>query len=921
MQIIKSLYSSLLNRTLQVHGTYVAFFSVGFFFRLSDGKLLLDPKGWEAMVKGGYGMSNFDEAVRKDVGEFIVLGKAIAPAGKAVRQLPVQVRVGSIEKRLIVSGRRDWESVTGTLGQPGEFVVQDIGYEYTYGGSVFTENPVGIGAEVKTLVSEFSGQPLPQVEYPGDPMVARNRPVKPASFSQVQVAWPQRQKYAGTYDERYLRNDMPGFARDLDWRFFQIAAPDQWNQGYWKTDEAFEIHHMNEKMPLIKGRLPGVVARCFVNKVDEGESCLSEIPLQLDTVWLCPNDDLGWVLFRGSTGTDSLFTENITAVLCALENANDARRPLAYYENEYRLRSDPNERFKYLMYEAPLLPDGFTPDLSELLGEEMAGEINTFADAMKLHAEAQKKVAAAQFPEGLNARPNTETPPLVAGLDEAKIQALIDKAFPPLKDAAGKVVGIDMPHMDLRALDELKAYFRDVQQAGKADMLLQLKTQRAQLAQQPATEITIAMMASLDEAIDAVQTGPKLTRPTLSTQQIALQEFIEQSRQRVAKLIAAGQATKEQLDKLETDYVEMEKKLAFAALSIMQTYRDGAHLSARSTSPHPGQEDGKRKELIARHSKGLSCKGMDLAFCDLSNLDLSGIDLSGAFLENVVIHDTKLTGANLENAVMAYSDIMNADFSGANLVGANLGSATIKNVAFLDTRTDAIILAQSALEQCTFRQCLLSKKLDGMLDTRLHSCSFSQCDMTGLTLNANTLEYCRFDQCVLSDANLIKVNAKHAVFNECMLNATNLIECDLQFATFNRCSMKNARFLAGSRLQRATFTHSDISESNFRECQADFAVFTSTTAHLTDFSGAQLKNCIFDKINSHQMQMTGAQLADSSFRRANLFGVSLMQADIRRCNFFEANLYSANFLNATLGNNEFVGAQLGNTILKDWRPA
>lgn len=926
MQIIKSLYSSLLNRTLQVHGTYVAFFSVGFFFRLSDGKLLLDPKGWEAMVKGGYGMSNFDEAVRKDAAEFIVLGKAIAPAGKVVRQLPVQVRVGPVEKRLIVSGKRDWESITGTLGQPGEFVVQDIGYEYAYGGAAFPENPVGMGAEIKELVSGFSGQPLPQVEYANDPMLSRNRPIKPASFSQVQVAWTQRQKYAGTYDDRYLQKDMPGFARDLDWRFFQIAAPDQWHQGYWKADEAFEILHMNEKMPLLKGHLPGVVARCFVNKLnagktDEGGNNFSEIPLQLDTVWLCPNDDLGWVLFRGSTGTDSLFTEDITAVLCALENASDARRPLTYYENEYRLRSDPEERFKYLMYEAPLLPDGFTPDLGELLGEEKAGEINTFASAMKLHAESQKKAVAAEFPEVLKTASNIDTPPLAAGLDESKIQALIDKAFPPLKDAAGKVVGIDMPHMDMRALDELKAYFQGVQQAGKAEMLLQLRTQRAQLAQQIPNETTNASIASLDTAIKAAESGPPLTRPTLSAQQIALKDIIAQSRQRVATLVAAGQATKEQLDKLEAEYADVEKKLNDAEISVMQNYRMSAHLCARSTSPHAGQEALKRKELIERFRQGLSCKGMDLAFCDLSNLDLAGIDLSDAFLENSILHNTRLIGANLENVVMAYADIMNTDFSNANLCNANLGAATIRSSTFRDTRTDALTMGKSALEQCAFSRCVLSKKLDGMLDTALKSCSFTACDMKGLTWNGNTLADCRFEQCLLSEANLIKVNANHAVFSECTLNATNLIECNLQDAAFTRCLMKNARFLAGSRLHRATFSHSDISESNFRECQADAAEFIGATAHMTDFSGARLSNCVFDKINSNQMQMTSATLKGSSFRRANLFGVSLMKADIRSCNFFEANLYSANFLNATLGNNEFLGAQLGNTILKDWRPA
>ena len=38
----------------------------------------------------------------------------------------------------------------------------------------------------------------------------------------------QRVKYRGTYDANYLKEQSPGYAPDLDWRYFNLAPQDQW---------------------------------------------------------------------------------------------------------------------------------------------------------------------------------------------------------------------------------------------------------------------------------------------------------------------------------------------------------------------------------------------------------------------------------------------------------------------------------------------------------------------------------------------------------------------------------------------------------------------------------------------------------------------------------------------------------------------
>ena len=66
-------------------------------------------------------------------------------------------------------------------------------------------------------VVEAIGQP---VKFPGDKY-------DPMALGPLGRGWAQRACHAGTYDERWLKDDFPFLPKDFDERYYQAAPEDQ----------------------------------------------------------------------------------------------------------------------------------------------------------------------------------------------------------------------------------------------------------------------------------------------------------------------------------------------------------------------------------------------------------------------------------------------------------------------------------------------------------------------------------------------------------------------------------------------------------------------------------------------------------------------------------------------------------------------
>ena len=180
--------------------------------------------------------------------DVLVDASAHAPKGRAAPTVPVSLRVGDLEKTLLVHGTRVYYrgAVGMTLTAPKPFLKHPIHYEWAFGGmdmvnpdprkqGIDARNPVGKGFAVDAR--RLENQPAHAIEYPhGKP-----EKVGPAGFGPISSAWSPRLELAGTYDEPWEKSKKPLLPDDYDERFALGAPADQRPSRALRGGETFTV--------------------------------------------------------------------------------------------------------------------------------------------------------------------------------------------------------------------------------------------------------------------------------------------------------------------------------------------------------------------------------------------------------------------------------------------------------------------------------------------------------------------------------------------------------------------------------------------------------------------------------------------------------------------------------------------------------
>jgi hypothetical protein len=251
-------YAAERNWTRDKHGVHHWLVAVKATFDIAaDGRLKLADEQLPPLLapefRGDLGTSSLrldsDLLAPKPGTDVVVDAHAHAPGGKPAATVPVVLRVGSIEKQLLVHGMRVYyRGVVGlTTSAPRPFTSRPIHYEWAFGGSdtahadarkhrIDPRNPVGKGFAVDT--GRLVDQPAHSVEYPS------GNPAKtgPAGFGPIASFWSPRLELAGTYDERWTKSKKPLLPDNYDERFAFSAPVDQ-----------------RPSKPLVGGELVGLV--------------------------------------------------------------------------------------------------------------------------------------------------------------------------------------------------------------------------------------------------------------------------------------------------------------------------------------------------------------------------------------------------------------------------------------------------------------------------------------------------------------------------------------------------------------------------------------------------------------------------------------------------------------------------------------
>jgi hypothetical protein len=185
-------------------------------------------------------MHEIDFAPRKHVCDVLLVGSAHAPQGRQVARMRAGISVGAMEKAFEVVGDRVWQAgVTGvTASAPLPFTQMPISYDVAFGGidrngdnggldDAYLPNPVGRGWHKHLKSSLIDGKPLPNTEQFGKAVAFPGDKYEPMALGPLARAWPQRARYAGTYDDEWLANVFPFLPKDFDERYYQAAPEDQ----------------------------------------------------------------------------------------------------------------------------------------------------------------------------------------------------------------------------------------------------------------------------------------------------------------------------------------------------------------------------------------------------------------------------------------------------------------------------------------------------------------------------------------------------------------------------------------------------------------------------------------------------------------------------------------------------------------------
>jgi hypothetical protein len=186
-------------------------------------------------------LQEMDFAPLKPFCDVLVTGKAYAPDGRPMTQLTAGIRVGGLSKAFSVFGPRVWEPglLGASPGLPQPFTEQDISYAQAFGGSYpmanepemrhcYPGNPAGCGWYPRRLGNaDMLGMPMPSTEEIGKAIDSPFGDFRPMALGPVGRSWPQRARFAGTYDDAWLAEHFPFLPEDFDTRYFQAAPDDQ----------------------------------------------------------------------------------------------------------------------------------------------------------------------------------------------------------------------------------------------------------------------------------------------------------------------------------------------------------------------------------------------------------------------------------------------------------------------------------------------------------------------------------------------------------------------------------------------------------------------------------------------------------------------------------------------------------------------
>jgi uncharacterized protein YjbI with pentapeptide repeats len=748
--------------------------------------------------------------------------------------------LGGRVKTLNITGDRLWD---GQRASPPEFFsAMPIAWDRSYGGKGFAPNPLGLGADANMATHERPVK-LPNI---ADPAPGEAGPRRAAGFAAIDLMWPQRAKLCGTHDEVWLKQDFPGFPRDIDWRFFNIAPADQQFAAPLAGNEPYAFENLHPERRLITGQLPGIAPRLFATR--EGGNDFEEIPLNLTTVWFFPETLRMVLVHHGRVAVAEEDASDIAHLVVGADPLG-AKRPAGAFHEVMRLRTEKSKTAgAHAMNDAMLVPAAWlVPDPA---------------------IAAQKQLLMGEGIMLGRMRPRLER-------EHAKMRAaLIEKGLDP--DKAMQPLPAEEPPPSLEAMPAMLETMQEQAKAHEAKLREELAKAEEELAP------LLASQGISIEEMRAKRTQKPKGPPSFSA--AAMRAELEAA---VARFQGIGAEAAELAAQLADPDTQARWKKAEA--DLREAYRMIGHHQDRP-DPLPAQANEALRGLMADPAAArdqYNFAGADLRGCDFRNADLSGICLDGANLAGC-----DFSGAILRNAMLAHADLQECRFDNADLAGANLGRADLRGAALRQAVLTKAVLAGADLTGANLAGAdIAGADVEGMYIAvaRFRQINGGALKVMKMSLAGWDAAGARLDKALFLDVNLMNADLSFA-----SLAGASFIGCKMQGINFSGANLAGARFVNQCEVTGVQFSGAMLTRAMLRDIDLRGSDFSGAELTDADLSKANLARTRLHRICAIRTRFTAADMTAADARFANFMNADLARADLRGANLDDANMYEAN---------------------------
>lgn len=896
MKVFKPAELALLYRAYRFNRrNLLAVAMMGYFdFARSDlASLLPETDMWQA-VPGALGADALlDEGNAKPRGEFKVYGAAHAPQGREVTEQRVTVRIGGLAKSLVVSGERKF----GALGMPGApkpYARMPVVPETAFGGPDCPDNLRGTGSAAIAGRDGRETWPLPNVESEGQRLMTRGQRVAPAGFWGSGIDTPQRQRFIGKCDQRWLATDWPHLPADTRLEFFMSAPQDQWLDAYFKGDEAFEIQGMHARQPLLKGTLPRLRARCFVHDGKPGHGTLREIAAHAETVWLFPELERGIVLYRALVDVADPEALDVSHLMAEWETMDAAPFAFEHYRARFQAQIEDAGELAAMEAEAPAAPAASAaPAFSAPAVALPAAAAGPVAAATPSAALAEVDAMAAQLEQQTRALMTKH------GIGEQDLARFMPPAQP---GPAPTLAEVDKMADDLDAATRALMQKHNLTDADVAPFVRQMETPSADGGNGAALP---ALLRDLDAHTQAALRRAGLTESDARAWA---------ANQPGLAAIAAEPVPSGALPGLDP--------AAFAMLAAPAPAVQPPAIDLPSATPAPVARIAyalTREDVIAMHAARLSFAGCDLSGIDLSALDLCGADFSGALLHKTSFAKSRLEGADFSQALLMQTDFAEAGlqrarlaqtsggegcFAGADMRGAQLVEGDFTGGDFSGARLEGADLSGAQFDGAAMAGV-------NAAGCKADRAQFIGCTLDGANFAAAMLTQASFERSTIARGDFTKARCNEADFQGTQAPEASFVEADLSASRADALTNFERTRLTRARLAGASWEGAQLTAAALDEAILDGADLSRAAARTATFRRASAKGATFSRADLSGADLSGIDLFRGSLRLATLQGTFLMRANLYGVDFEEAR--------PTLASVE--GSNIDRTILKFRPPA